>query len=59
MKNLKDIIESQNFLVNKKLNNRQKLHNYEYFPETKKELNREEYLGIINKNFKYLMERLN
>ena len=39
MINLKAYItEGHSFLVNKKLNNRQKLHNYEYFPETKKEL---------------------
>ena len=36
MKNLKDIIESQNFLVNKKLKNRQR--EYEYHPKTKEEL---------------------
>ena len=36
MKNLKDIIESQNFLVNKKLNNRQ--DKYEYHPKTEDEL---------------------
>ena len=36
MKNLKDILEEQNFLVNKKLNNRQ--DKYEYHPTTKGEL---------------------
>ena len=36
MKNLKEIIESQNFLVNKKLNNRQT--KYEYFPTDTGEL---------------------
>ena len=36
MKNLKDIIESQNFLVNKKLNNRQ--DKYEYHPTNRPEL---------------------
>ena len=36
MKNLKDIIESQNFLVNKKLKNRQQ--QYEYHPQTRHEL---------------------
>ena len=36
MKNLKDIIESQNFLVNRKLANRQT--EYEYHPQNKKEL---------------------
>ena len=36
MKNLKDIIEGQNFLVNKKLNNRQ--DKYEYHPTNRYEL---------------------
>ena len=39
MKNLKDIIKGQNFLVNKKLNNRQ--DKYEYHPKTEDELKKE------------------